>query len=200
MKISIFGTGSVGSKLKTLFVEAGQEVVSCSREVSDGVVSFKEGAEFAEMVVLAVPYAVLADLLPTLAKELANKIVIDATNPLNDDWSPLLLGQETSAAEEVAKLLPQSQVLKAFNTIFADVMGKEFHNRDGQKITAFIAGDTLVAKEKVSEIIVNMGLAPLDVGALAAARYLEAMAHLNIQIAVGQGGTTNAVFIYNQAK
>jgi len=200
MKISILGTGSVGSKLKTLFVQAGQEVLSCGREASEGVVTFKEGAASAELVVLAVPYTVLADLLPTLTKELQDKIVIDATNPLNEDWSPLLLGQENSAAEEVAKLLPQSRVIKAFNTIFADVMGREFHNRDGQQTTAFVAGDDTAAKVTVSAIIAAMGFAPLDVGMLLAARYLEAMAHLNIQIAVGQGGGTNAAFVYHQTK
>lgn len=93
-------------------------------------------------------------------------------------------------------MVPDTKVIKAFNTIFADVMDKTEWN--GNKLTAFIAGDDNNAKSTVSSLAESIGYAPLDVGSLTNARYLESMAHLNIQIAVGQSGGTNAAFIYCQ--
>jgi predicted dinucleotide-binding enzyme len=60
-------------------------------------------------------------MLP-LVEALVCKIVIDATNPVAKDWSPILIGEEDSGAEQVARMLPESLVVKAFNTIFADVL------------------------------------------------------------------------------
>ncbi|MEM9808673.1 MAG: NADP oxidoreductase, partial [Cyanobacteria bacterium P01_D01_bin.56] len=95
-------------------------------------------------------------------------------------------------------LLPKAYVVKAFNTIFADVMGETMEA--GQAITAFIAGDNNNAKQTVIALARDIGYAPVDTGPLFTARYLESMAHLNIQIAVGQGGGTNAAFVYLQRK
>lgn len=72
--------------------------------------------------------------------------------------------------------------------------------KDGQTITAFIAGDNDEAKQKIAALASDVGYAPIDTGRLYTARSLESMAHLNIQIAVGQGGGTNAAFIYLQQK
>ncbi|WDE08473.1 NAD(P)-binding domain-containing protein [Thalassomonas viridans] len=203
-KIAIFGFGNVGQKLATLFSEAGKTVVIYSKDGQSGrdrykSASYSDGVRAVDAIALAVPYTGIKALLKPLTEELAGKIIIDCSNPLNDDWSPLLLGQETSAAEQIAAAVPQAKVIKAFNTIFADVMAKEHHNRGGLTMTAFIAGDDSAAKNTTLELAAAVGLAPLDVGPLRSARYLEAMAHLNIQIAVGQGGGTQAAFVYHQA-
>ena len=197
MKIAILGFGSVGQKLNQIFQQAGYQVVVGVRQPEAGTeqLSFAQAATDAEAIVLAIPFQACQQLLSELQSILTGKIIIDATNPLNDDWSPLLLGQENSAAEEIAKLLPGSNVVKAFNTIFVDVMDKPVRN--SQKITAFIAGDDEAAKGKVMLLAEKSGYTPLDSGPLFSARYLENMAHLNIQIAVGQGGGTDAAFIYS---
>ena len=97
-------------------------------------------------------------------------------------------------------MLPAARVVKAFNTIFADVRQPERILRDGQWITAFFCGDDDAAKAEVIELIPGCGFAPLDCGPLRVARFLEAMARLNIRIAVGQGGGTNAAFLYHQVR
>jgi predicted dinucleotide-binding enzyme len=203
MKIAILGFGNVGKQFANLFSKAEHEVVIGLRSVSTQELpytytTFKEAAQVADIVAIAIPFIACADVLPELAEVTKGKIVIDSTNPLNADWSPKLLGQENSASEEISRLLPEAYVVKAFNTIFADVMNKPM--KGGQSITAFIAGNNDEAKQKISVLASDIGYAPIDTGPLYTARYLESIAHLNIQIAVGQGGGTNAAFIYLQQK
>lgn len=201
MKIAILGFGSVGKQFAALFSQAGYEIIIGLRSTpTQGLpyeaAAFKEAAEAADCIALAIPFDACADILPDLVEATKGKIVIDSTNPLNSDWSPKLLGEENSAAEEINRLLPDADVVKAFNTIFADVMAQRA--MDGQNITAFIAGDNDEAKQMVIDLASNIGYAPLDTGSLSTARYLESLAHLNIQLAVGQGGGTSAAFIYLQ--
>jgi 8-hydroxy-5-deazaflavin:NADPH oxidoreductase len=200
MKIAILGFGNVGKQFANLFSKAGHDIVVglrvLNQELSYPSATFKAAAAVADVVAIAIPFTACADVLPELAEVTKGKIIIDSTNPLNTDWSPKLLGQENSASEEISRLLPEAYVVKAFNTIFADVMNEPVKN--GQVITAFIAGDNDEAKQKIAALARGIGYAPIDTGLLYTARYLESMAHLNIQIAVGQGGGTNAAFIYFQ--
>lgn len=196
MNIAILGNGSVGNRLLSLLASKHQ-VQLCSRDSSNGLPSYAEGIRDADVVILAVPFLALEELLPTLAAELAGRIVVDATNPLNPDWSPVLLGQESSAGERVAQLLPESKVVKAFNTIFADAMTPESLVRDGQRITTFIASDDTQAGARVAKLAADAGFTPLETGSLSTSRYLEAMAHLNIQLAVNQNLGTGITYLYH---
>ncbi len=200
MKLAIVGSGAVGGALARLLNSAGHQVALGSRSPSTaiGTTSVPDAIGRSDVVILAVPFSAINELLPGLADSLKGKIVVDPTNPLRPDWSPLLLGQEHSAGEEVSRLLPGSRVVKAFNTVFADVMSKERLVRGAYKATTFIAGDDPAAVGTVADLARSAGFAPVTVGALLAARYLEGMAHLNIAIAVGQNGGTNAAFVYHQ--
>ncbi|MEO1661157.1 MAG: NAD(P)-binding domain-containing protein [Pseudomonadota bacterium] len=199
MKIGILGAGSVARALANLISAAGHETLVSERTPSGDAVSFAEAAQSGEIIIIAVPYTATESMLPSLANALEGKIVVDATNPLNDDWSPKILGAETSAAEEIARLLPGAHIVKAFNTVFADIMKSDKLNRLGVPVTGFIAGDDIGARAQIAGLIKAMGLAPVETGPLATARYLEALAHLNIAIAVGQSGGTDAAFLYHQA-
>jgi 8-hydroxy-5-deazaflavin:NADPH oxidoreductase len=205
MKIGIVGAGNVATKLAALMAHAGHEVTVGARDASKvktktpyRVTSINRAISHGEIVILAIPYSACLDVLGPLVSELIGKIVIDATNPLKPDWSPLLLGEQNSAGEEIARLLPKSQVVKAFNTVFADIMQMDLFKRKSMSATAFICGDNAEAAKKVAQLARDIGLAPVLTGPLQNARYLEAMAHLNIAIAVGQGGGTNAAFLYDQ--
>jgi 8-hydroxy-5-deazaflavin:NADPH oxidoreductase len=96
------------------------------------------------------------------------------------------------------RLLPGARVVKAFNTVFADVMTKDRLPRGGQRATAFIASNDGRAADAVAALAQSAGFAPIKVGPLSASRYLEAMAHPNTGIAVGQKGETNAAFVHHQ--
>jgi predicted dinucleotide-binding enzyme len=205
-RIGLIGGGNVAQRLGSLFASAGHDVVAGvlrpAGAIAQGVraVTLAEAAAHGEIVVLAVPFTAVREVLPPLREVLVGKVVVDATNPLNADWSPLDLGAGSSAGEEVARLLPGARVVKSFNTIFADVMAPERLDRGGRLVTAFIAGDAPDACETVALLARSAGLAPLVTGPLRNARYLEAIAHLNIAIAVGQGGGTDAAFLFDQRR
>ena len=148
---------------------------------------------------LAIPYAACAQALPPLADALAGKVVVDVTNPVVADWAPLPFGEENSAAEEIARLLPRSHVVTGFDTIFADVMAVPKPERDGQRITCFAAGDHEGSRAIAMDFAGDAGFAPRDAGPLRVARHLEAMAHLNIAVAFAGGGT-DAAFLYHQQR
>lgn len=160
---------------------------------------FADAVSNADVVIVALPFAATAEVLPTLASALAGKMVVDATNPVQADWSPLPLGAENSAGEETARCLTKSKIVKAFNTVFADVMTPPRLDRRGRKITVFVAGDYADANNLIARLSGSIGFAPLVTGPLKNARYLEAMAHLNIAIAMGGGGT-NAAILYDQVR
>ena len=201
MKIGVLGYASVGKNLEVLFKNAGYTTIigvrSPEKYEQDDVTDIVAAAEDADTVVLAIPYRVCSEVLPDLKRALSKKIVIDATNPLNEDYSPILFDKEDSAGETLQRILGESMMVKAFNTIFADNMTPEKLDRDGRKLTTFIAGDNDPANEKVLQLAEKIGFSPIDTGPLKNSRYLEGMAHLNIQIAFGQGKGADVAFLYD---
>ena len=198
MRISFIGAGNVATNLGGLFNSAGHEIVYATQNPRENQVSVAQACLHGEIVCFAIPYDAMHGVLTENKGALKGKIVVDITNAINlDDWSPLLLGQENSGAEEAAKLLPESSVVKAFNTIFADVMKPEKQKFHGQPLTAFIASDDEEAAQVIKQLADEAGFSGFIVGPLKNARYLEAMAHLNIAIAL-IGGGTDAGFSYHQ--
>jgi 8-hydroxy-5-deazaflavin:NADPH oxidoreductase len=209
MNIAVIGTGNVGSRLAKLFVLANHRVVLGSRDprkakeiaatIGEKAVgmTYAEAASAADVLVIATPWANNATLEAVQKLgDLSGKIVIDCTNPLAPDYVSNLLGHTTSSAEEIAKLIPRARVVKAFNTIFADIMEPGKQTFEGHRGTGFHCGDDPEAKEVVAKLIQDAGFEPIDVGILKNARYLEPMAQLNIQIAYVLGGGTDVAFRY----
>ncbi len=202
MRIGIIGNGNVGARLGTLFDRAGHDIIMGVRDDSPAragrSVPVAEAAA-AEVVILAVPYAALGGLLDEQIRDaLAGRVVVDATNPVQPDWSPVELEQGESASTEIARLVPGATVVKAFNTVFADSMTPDGLDRDGQRVTTFLAGDDRAAVDTVAALAQASGFDPVVTGDLSTAWLLEAVAHLNIAIALGQQGGTGAAFIYHR--
>lgn len=99
----------------------------------------------------------------------------------------MTLGHETSAAEEIAKSIPGAKVVKAFNTVFAQLLLNGADFGDGRKVTVFIAADSEQGKQTVRELAESMGFETVDAGTLKNARYLEPLAGLNIYLGYGAG-------------
>ena len=201
MSISVIGTGNMAQGLAALFSKAGYTVILGSRDAARAAEtaatlganvsgqSIAAAAAASDVIVLAVPFDAAAAALAA-AGDLTGKIVIDIINPLTADYSGLTIGHTTSAGEEVQKLAPTAKVVKAFNTLFASVLqagGKV----NGTPATVFIAGDDEAARKTVAAIVAKSGLLPLEAGALAASRYIEPLAGLNIALGYGLGHGTD---------
>lgn len=201
MNIAIFGTGNMASGLAILFAKAGHNVTLASRDpakarsvtarLGNGIEagSLDGAAETADAVVLAVPYEAAASVVDP-AGGLAGKVVIDITNPLTADFLGLTIGHTTSAAEEIQKHAPAAKVVKAFNTVFASVL-QNGGKAAGRPATGFIAGDDADARRSVASLAKSAGLATVETGGLASARYLEPVAGLNIALGYGLGHGTD---------
>ena len=200
MNIAIIGSGNVGRALATSAIRSGHTVTVSSasgdtaKKLAEetgakAAASNRAAAEGAELVVLAVPYTAMVDVLDDLGPALAGKIVVDATNPLKADYSGLAI-EGTSGAEEIQARLPQSRVVKAFNTQFAS---RQTDPRiAGLNVDGFVAGDDEEAKAVVLDLVKGMGFNPIDAGQLAMSRALEAMAFLNISLQIKNGWSWQA--------
>jgi len=149
---------------------ADVEAVGCSTEASWE----------ADIIISAVPYTVEKEVALKI-KEVANqKIVISIANPLNETYDGLVTEPGTSAAEELQKLLPNSKVIKAFNTTFAADFATPLIA--GKLVDAFIAGNDEEALQTVSELVRTAGFNPIIAGDLSVSRTLESMQLLLIQL------------------
>ncbi|MFP3606064.1 NADPH-dependent F420 reductase [Paraburkholderia sp. SIMBA_053] len=194
MKITVVGYGNVGAAMVKQLAAAGHEVEVTGRKLESvqkvatqfgaKSASLSAAAKDAEIVVLAVPYGNAGAALAELGS-LEGKVLVDVTNPLTDDYMGLTIGHTTSAGEEISKL-SRATVVKAFNTLFAQVLegGAAFPS---QAASVFVAGNDNDAKQKVAKMAESMGFASIDAGGLHNARYLEAVAGLNIYLGYGAG-------------
>lgn len=159
-------------EIKNKNADADVEAMACSTEA---------GWE-ADIIILAVPYNAEEEVVAKI-KEVANqKIVISIANPLNQTYNGLMTMSDTSAAEELQKLLPNSKVIKAFNTTFAANFSTPVI--DGKIVDAFIAGNNDEALNTVSEIVSTAGFNPIVAGELSVSRTLENMQLLLIQLGI----------------
>ena len=203
MKVTVIGSGNMGSAFVKQLTRAGHTVTVTGRnlEKAKAVAAANPGASAAaaaqaaaqaEVVVLATGFGDAVEALKSLGK-LDGKVVIDITNPLTPDYMGLTLGYSSSAGEEIAKAVPGAEVVKAFNTVFAQVLGEGADFGKGQKVTVFVAGDSDRAKQTTASLAQSMGFATQDAGGLKNARYLEPLAGLNIYLGYGAGlGTSIA--------
>jgi 8-hydroxy-5-deazaflavin:NADPH oxidoreductase len=177
--ITIFGDGNMGTAIAGVLGAGGASV--------DHITTSDTGRKdiTGEIVILAVPYPSLQDITGRYADQLAGKIIVDITNPLNfETFDSLVVPADGSAAAELAAALPNSRVLKAFNTTFAATLGAK---RVGQNTTTvLVAGDDADAKSAVIEAISAGGVDAIDVGPLSRARELEALGFLQLTLAAAE--------------
>ena len=183
MKIAIIGAGRVGDptseKVRSLVSKCGPHTKA---------VTVRESPHQADIFVLATPWSEVEGVIRELGN-LTGKILIDATNPIimgaGEESRWLLVGQTTSAGEEVAKWAPAARVVKAFNTTGSGNMENPLYGN--RRVPVFVAGDDAAAKATTSQLARDVGLEPIDVGLLSTSRLLEPMALLWIKLAYAEG-------------
>ncbi len=202
MKITVIGSGNMGSAFVQQLTKAGHQVSVTGRDAAKAAqlaarygaraVPVAEAGSDSELLILATAYPDAVSALRAAAPR-AGQVVVDITNPLTADYMGLTLGHTTSAAEEIASAVPGVHIVKAFNTVFAQVLAEGADFGGGKRVPAFIAGDDDQAKEKVATMARSIGFDLIDAGRLKNARYLEPLAGLNIYLGYGAGlGTSIA--------
>jgi predicted dinucleotide-binding enzyme len=176
--VSVLGTGNMGQAIAGLVTRGGNSLeVIAETDTAKAVTG--------DIVVLAVPYAALADIVATRGEQLVGKIVVDITNPVNfETFDSLVVPADGSAAAELAALLPGSTVLKAFNTTFAATLASG--TVGDLTTTVQIAGDDADAKALLAGVVTAAGLKAIDAGSLKRARELEAFGFLQITLAAAE--------------
>lgn len=203
MKIAVIGSGNIGKALGGSLIRAGYEVTLASRSAeharttaagigAQATDSIIDAVSAAEVIVLAVPAGHAVDVAREIAPATAGKVVIDVTNPLKSDLSGLST-TGVSVAEELAQALPEAALVKGFNTLFGSLQADP--TTHGQTIDALFATDDEQARATFTALATDLGFRAVHVGALAAARELEAMALLNIRLQVVSGGAWQSTFV-----
>jgi len=176
--VSIIGTGNMGQALASVVTRGGHTVQLIGEADSATAVT-------GDIVILAVPFPAIHDVLTARGASLAGRIVVDITNPLDfATFDSLTVPADSSATAEIASALPDSRVLKAFNTTFAATLASG--SVGPLTTTVLIAGDDTDAKADLAQIVTDGGLGAIDAGGLRRARELEAQGFLQITLAAAE--------------
>jgi 8-hydroxy-5-deazaflavin:NADPH oxidoreductase len=179
--VGIIGAGRLGQAMARTALRAGRRVViansrgpeslaSVVSALGDGVSAGTVGeAASAGIVVLAVPWNRVPEAVGGLTAN--GQVIVDATN----DWAADDLQGRTSS-EVVADLVPGARVVKAANTLGADVLGSDPEVAGGRRVI-FVSGDDADAKAEVIALFQDAGFAAIDLGDLATGGELQQIHH-----------------------
>src|SRR3954447_17954812 len=196
MDITIIGTGNMARGIATRALAGGHDVtlLGTQKAKAEGLAQELAGDAAAgevgdpltgDVVVLAVWYQAVPDVLARYGGQFDGKVVIDITNPVDPDTYAPLTVQAGSVAQEIARAVPSAKVVKAFNTTFAGTLAEG--QVAGTQLDVFLASDDEAAKAAVSQLAADGGLRAIDVGPLALAHQLEGVGYVNMAIQPGLG-------------
>jgi predicted dinucleotide-binding enzyme len=193
MRVGVLGSGLMGAKLGTIFARAGHEVVfsyarseaKLRRLARDAGANARvgtpaEAAREADAVLLAVHWSRVDDVLRQCG-DLAGKVIVSCSLPMNDDNTELVIAHTSSGAEALAEKVPAAQVVLAFNTVPSEVLFDVFEGASRPSLV--YCSDHDRARQVAATLIRDAGFEPVDAGPLRIARYSEPFALLVAQLA-----------------
>jgi predicted dinucleotide-binding enzyme len=205
MDLTIIGSGNMARGIGSLALAGGHGVTVVAKDeehaqearktVGESAQVVVDGPIEGDVVVLAVYYPDAREAVEQHAGELAGKVVVDVTNPVNESFDGLVVPPDGSATGELAKLAPEGRFVKAFNTTFARTL--DSGEVSGQPLDVLIAGDDEDSKQAVATLARDGGLNPIDAGPLSRARELEALGllHMTMQNELGTGFGSAVKFV-----
>jgi predicted dinucleotide-binding enzyme len=206
MEVTIIGTGNMARALAARALAGGHGVTVVGKDdqhaqeaasaVEGSIATAVKGDPIdGDVVVLAVYYPDAREAVEQYADQLAGRVLVDITNPVNETFDGLAVPADGSATRELAALAPEARVVKAFNTTFARTLGPG--EVSGQQLDVLIAGDDEAAKEAVATLARDGGLNPIDTGGQDRARELEALGllHMTLQDRLGTGFASAVKFL-----
>jgi NADPH-dependent F420 reductase len=161
---------AIAEEIKTANTNVDVDVTGCPKEASWE----------ADVIIAAVPYSAGKEIAEKIKPFATGKVIITIASPLNENYTGIATATGTSAAEELQKLLPNSKVVRAFNSTFA--AGFAHPEIDGTTADCFIAGNDEEALQTVSDLVKVVGFNPIIAGDLSAGRKLESMQALHVRL------------------
>jgi 8-hydroxy-5-deazaflavin:NADPH oxidoreductase len=190
MRVAVIGAGCLGRALARRLLSAGHTVVfggttsaqEAAAELGVQHASNADAASAGDVVVLAVPFAKIR-LALRQAELLEGVVLWSCVNALEDDLYGLVVGFDTSAAEEVAKLARGARVVAAIPPFAESMNNGNLRYDSGLTPSIFVCGDDDDAKAIVERLVVDIGAHPVDAGPLASARLVEPAMTLLVRLA-----------------
>ena len=200
MRIGILGSGLMGSKLGTIFAQAGHEVVFSYARSRDKLEKLardaggqarpgtpRDAVQEADALLLAVHWTRIDDTLKQ-AGDLSGKLIVSCSLPMDAGDTQLVVGNVSSGAEELARKVPKARIVSAFNTVPSEVLFGVYAARGKTPRPSLVyCGDDESGKAVAAELIHDAGFDPVDAGPLRIARYTEPFALLVARLAY-EGG------------
>jgi predicted dinucleotide-binding enzyme len=177
--ISIIGSGNMAAAIGTRAAKHGHTIELMSRDtakaqaladrIGNGATVGTFGARpVGDIVIVALLYTGAVEVVAKYGDALAGKILVDITNPFNADVSGLVTTAGNSMSQQIAAAAPEgTHVVKAFNSIFRDVLAQD------KPVDVFFAGDSAEAKARVAAFLESLDMRPLDAGGLEMTAALE---------------------------
>ncbi len=211
MRIGILGSGLMGGKLGTIFARAGHEVVFSYARTTQKLEKLAreakgkaragtpaEAAEDADALLLAVHWSRVDEVLKQ-AGDLAGKVIITCSLPMNADDTALVIAHTSSGAEALAKKVPKARVVSAFGTVPSEVLFGVFAARRKTKRPSLVyCGDDAKSKKTAAALIRDVGFDPVDAGPLRIARYTEPFTLLIAQLAYEGEGSPELAYRFER--
>lgn len=192
--VTIIGAGNLGGAVAALATKAGAQVQVLARDPEKAhTLAAPLGANTGnlgdpltgDIVVLAVPYHAVAEVLHAYSGALAGKTLVDVTNPVDfATFDGLVVPADSSAARIIQDAVPEARVVKAFNANFGATLATG--TAGPLPTTVLVAGDDEAAKQAVAGLVTAGGLHAVDAGSIKRARELEALGFLQITLAAGE--------------
>lgn len=189
--VTVIGAGNFGSVVAGIAAKGGTGIQVLARDVEKaravaaplGGTAGTVGDEVTgDVVVLAVPYGAVADLVEVYPSAFDGKVLVDVTNPVDfSTFDDLVVPADSSAAKQLQDAVPGAKVVKAFNTNFGGTLASG--EIGSVPTTVLVAGDDADAKQTLVELVTAAGLRGLDAGSLKRARELEAVGLLQMTLA-----------------
>ncbi|MBK8023458.1 MAG: NAD(P)-binding domain-containing protein [Chloroflexi bacterium] len=193
MNIGIIGTGRIATALAQRWLETGHSVLLGSRDAGKAAAvaaelggaaqggGYQQAVDFGEVIVLTTPWEATEETLRGLTG-LAGKVLLETTNKLRDP-------RPETSTELIARWAAGAKVVKAFNTVFAQIIATPPADRKFQA-DVFVVGDDAEAKATVTTLVHDAGFSAIDAGGVANARHVENLAAFIITLGYGSGWGT----------
>lgn len=200
-KVAVIGVGNIGKVVAANLVKSGRPVIIASRELEDAKVlasqlgnlatatEIPNAIKEAEIVVMAIWFNSIQELLVKYASELQGKIIVDDSNPIAPDGNggfKKIIPANESAGQIIAGLLPKgAKLAKALGTLSAGSLDKAAFQKPERAVLFYATNDTSI-DGKIEELIEDTGFASLRVGNIDQSIKLEVFGELHEFGALGK--------------